>query len=160
PKVPRDLETICLKCLRKDPTGRYDSALALAEDLRRFRNGEPILARPVSRTERLWRWGRRNPVVAGLSAALLLVLVGGLVGLTLLGRHAERQRAEAVEAREQAQDLAAEAHHQQAVAEEQTQHARDETAKATREAQKANRFAQFLTEMFAATDPLGLNGIP
>ena len=75
-KVPRDLETICLKCLSKEPQRRYASAAALADDLRRFREGRPIQARPVGWGERSWRWCRRNP-----TAAALLVTALALVGL-------------------------------------------------------------------------------
>jgi eukaryotic-like serine/threonine-protein kinase len=79
PSCPRDLETICHKCLQKEPDRRYASAVELAEDLRRYQAGEPIVARPVGTVERGVKWVRRNPVVASLAAAVLLVLVAGIV---------------------------------------------------------------------------------
>lgn len=81
PNLPRDLETICLKCLRKAPNQRYPSALELAEDLRRYQAGEPIQARPASACERVVKWCRRRPAVAILLAAVVLVTLsaGSLV---------------------------------------------------------------------------------
>ena len=86
-KIPRDLETICLKAIAKSPARRYATAKELADDLRRFVAGEPIRARPVGRVERLWRWCRRNPVAASL---LVAVSVGSAFGLWHLSRLSEQ----------------------------------------------------------------------
>jgi serine/threonine-protein kinase len=81
PKIDRDLSTICLKCLEKDPKRRYSAALALAEDLERWLEGYSIVARPVSPAVRLWRWSRRNPITAGMTA--LLLALGTAVGVMI-----------------------------------------------------------------------------
>ena len=83
PKLPRDLETICLKCLQKDPGKRYATAKELAEDLNRFQAGEPIFARPVGRLEKAAKWVKRNPMVAALLSLSLTLLLGGSAGVLL-----------------------------------------------------------------------------
>jgi len=97
PGVPRDLETICLKCLAKDPRKRYPGAGELAEDAERFFGGKPILARPAWRGERVWRWSRRNPARAAVAMLLLPLLVGALAVVVLLHYRVtvERDRAHA-----------------------------------------------------------------
>jgi formylglycine-generating enzyme required for sulfatase activity len=87
PKVPRDLETICLKCLRKEAEGRYPSTLDLAEDLRRFLNGRPIRARPVGLAERCVKWARRHPAATAL-IVMAVVLCLGILGWA---RHTHEQ---------------------------------------------------------------------
>ena len=102
-KVDRDLDTICLKCLEKDPALRYDSAAALADELDRWLRGEPIAARAISRTEHAWRWCRRNPALAALYLALALALIGGITGIALQWRNAEHARRNAEASRRNAE---------------------------------------------------------
>jgi hypothetical protein len=93
--VPRDLETICLKCLRKEPERRYASAQELADDLARFLRGEPVQARPVGTLERGWRWCRRNPALTLALLATVLSLVGGIVTASWFAVVAWREKLEA-----------------------------------------------------------------
>jgi len=92
-KVPADLETICLKCLSKEPARRYASAEELANDLRRFQAGEPIRARAVGAAERTWKWARRRPALAALLGVVLLALVGlTALSVVALDREQKAQR--------------------------------------------------------------------
>jgi eukaryotic-like serine/threonine-protein kinase len=95
--LSKDLETICLKCLEKEPPRRYASAQALAEDLDRWLKGEPILARPVTRVERMTKWAKRKPVVAALTGAVVLLGVSGVSGIAWQWRKAESARRVATE---------------------------------------------------------------
>jgi WD40 repeat protein/serine/threonine protein kinase len=92
PGVPRDLETICLKCLEKEPRKRYSTAQELADDLSRFLRGVPISARPLNRAEKLGRWCMRQPAVAALLAIAISLLVSGTTLVVWEWRRAEFQR--------------------------------------------------------------------
>jgi tetratricopeptide (TPR) repeat protein len=87
--VPRDLETICLKAMNREPARRYQTARELADDLRRWLGGEPIHARPTGRLERAWRWCGRNRRVAALAASLVFVFCAGFLGVVWQWRRAE-----------------------------------------------------------------------
>ncbi len=108
PGIPRDLETICLKCLAKKPGQRYTGAAALAEDLERFLDGRPVAARPVAAWERGWRWGRRHPASASLAIGVVVAVAAGLGGLlwhnTRLGKVNERLRLTVIEAEANAEE--------------------------------------------------------
>jgi WD40 repeat protein len=94
--VPQDLETICLKCLEKEPARRYQTAEELADELERFLRGEPIQARAIGSGEKVWRWCRRKPALASLGAVVIVLLVALAIGspIALLRINRERQRAE------------------------------------------------------------------
>jgi WD40 repeat protein len=125
PKLHRDLETICHKCLQKEPTKRYGSAEALAEDLRRFGAGEPVKARPMGVQGRAVRWARRRPAIAGLLALVAFVGVGGLAGIVWAYGQAVREGKAARQAEGRAR--------------EEAERARQETQRADENAAEASR---------------------
>lgn len=136
PKTPSDLQTICLKCLNKDPKKRYLSALELAEDLRRFQRGEPIRARSIGVLERGWRWARRRPAISAMALLVALILIASVCGLTAAWIHALTGWKEAVRQRQQAIK-------EQFVAEEQGQRARDAQGVAERRREEAESTLYF-----------------
>ena len=91
-EIDRDLETICLKCLEKEPGDRYESCETLARDLKRYLNNEPVAARPISDSERFWRWCQRNPAIACLSAAVVMLLLATTLSTIFLAIAEQRKK--------------------------------------------------------------------
>lgn len=153
PGIPADLETICLKCLEKETKGRYPTAGALAEDLARFCDGRPILARPAGLVERTAKWVRRHPAATALwsvTALSIVALVALWVFFTLrLGeekRNALAQRDEAVRQRTEAQ-------RQEGIARRQTEEALRQTEEARLQSERA---ARLLASSVASVDNIAM----
>jgi tetratricopeptide (TPR) repeat protein/tRNA A-37 threonylcarbamoyl transferase component Bud32 len=152
PRVPRDLETVCLKCLHKDPARRYGAAAALADDLGRVLEDRPVHARRAGTAERAWRWCRRNPGLAttgGIAAAALLL---GAAVATAFGLYANAQ---AERARNNEKKAIEEALH----AEQEAQKAKEATLHAETEAENARKLLDVLVKTFQTPDALGIEGL-
>jgi tetratricopeptide (TPR) repeat protein len=148
-RIPKDLSTICLKAMAKEPAQRYATAQELSADLVRFLGGQTILARPVGRLGRGWRWCKRNSVVASLLASIMLLLLVGAVTATAGMLYANRLRIGAEASAETARLNAEEA--------QKNAEARDQLAQQERsQREKAEEANRFLVSLFQSADPLGL----
>lgn len=157
-RVPKDLATICLKCLEKEPAKRYGSARELAEELRRHVAGEPIHARPISSFARGWRWCRRNPLPASLGAAVVVLLSSTAIVSTIAAWRIAQARDEAELARNRAVAISAQEKKQRDRAEAAERSAHVEAARANQQASVAERVAAVLAGMYQGADPIGLSG--
>ncbi len=137
PGIARDLETICLKCLEKEPHRRYGTAQLLGDDLQRYLDGRPILARPVGTIESTWRWCRRNPAVASLLATVVLCLMVGTVVSSYFAIEASHRAVSEAFHRQRADDESAESLREKAIAEKQTQIATENAEEAQLAQQRA-----------------------
>ena len=163
--IPRDLETITLKCLQKEPSRRYATAGQLQEDLRRYLNHEPIMARPTGRVERAIRWCRRYPVIAGLSFAVIALCLSIATLSTYAALQIRQSRDDAILAKDAA--IVEQQKSQLARRNEAQQRARAELAEADalaaatlarREADTAHEVSNFLANMFRASTPFENSG--
>lgn len=159
PAIPPDLETVCLKCLEKEPGQRYGSADELAEDLRRFLNHEPVTARPLGVFGRIARWTRRNRRLAALAATIALLLLAVSAGSVLVAvwmadaREIERQL------RVNAETATRQANEARRVAGQAERTARENEQRATREAEIARQTTQFLENLFRSANVTGLGNL-
>jgi serine/threonine protein kinase len=142
PAIPRDLETIVLKAIARDPTMRYQSAMEMADDLRRYQDDRPITARRASQFEQAWRWCRRNPAVAALVASLFLVFGLGAGVSALFAVRAERKEVEARRNADEAQQNAIEAQVNLEQAQRSSQQAARSAAEASDNARTATENAR------------------
>ena len=170
--IPRDLETICLKCLEKDPKRRFSSTADLAEDLRRYEAGEPIRARRVGMVERLVKWSQRNRGIAFLTGTVAALLVVGTIvssGLAAWAldeaRRADGESANAKKQAEIAKDNEKKAKESELVAKNNAKKANDASIESERlrkiaegEKARAERVRQYLASLFITNDPTGLSG--
>ncbi|CAN5690432.1 hypothetical protein BH23PLA1_BH23PLA1_05350 [soil metagenome] len=165
PKLSGDLETIILKCLEKEPSRRYRSAQAMADDLKCFQNGEPIEARRVGSFERTWRWSRRHPAIASLTATVVLLMVLGSVISTAvafrmhdLAENARSNEIAAIEARGQALAAAQLAEQQRKEAVAEARRAARQQARADEESRRAARTNEILVGLFQEADIFAFEG--
>jgi serine/threonine protein kinase len=154
PAVPIDLATIIAKAMAKEPQARYETAWELAEDLKRYTQGLPIAARPVGPLERGWRWCRRQPLLAGMAASLVVALAGGFAGVTWNWREAVRQKQLVTIERDSKETQRALAEAAGKDARDQAAHAAAAEKKALLQAAKAKAINDFLTgKLLDQADP-------
>lgn len=140
-RIPRDLETICLKCLEREQARRYATAQELADELQRFLNGQPIQARPISTSARVWRWCRRKPVAAGLLATAAVLLLALSIGGPLLALQQKRLAEQRTAFAKEQTRLRLAAERATEEAQRQRERADEKAAVAKREEERANRKA-------------------
>ena len=156
--VPRDLETVCLKCLEKDPRRRYATARELADELVRCLAGEPIRARPAGHAERLWRWTKRQPLVATLLATVLISLLGGTTLSTYFAVQARNQASAAEQSATVAGRNAVEERKQRMRAASAEQQANFEKERAEVQTATAQGVSNFMIGIIQGADPIGMSG--
>jgi len=169
-EVPKDLETICMICLQKKPDARFQSVQQFLEELNRYYRGEPIKSRPIGRVEHAARWCKRNPLVASVSAALVLALVVGISSSTyfaiasgISARQASENAAEARLSQLETETKAAEASVARIVAEEARKDAENARLIAEREATaakaEARRSQMVILSQKALSEPRPQQGV-